>query len=87
MAHLNNTDLLALERTKMANERTFLAYFRTFMVFLSSGFAVMKLEILHEIHSLGMALVILSPLVLMIGVYRLYRVRTFLKRIETKEGE
>lgn len=85
MSHLNNTDLLALERTKMANERTFLAYFRTFTVFLSSGFAVMKLEILQEIHSLGIVLIILSPLILMIGIFRIYRVRAFLKKIETMD--
>ena len=40
---ISTTDILALERTKLANERTFLAYFRTFIVLISSGLAVLKL--------------------------------------------
>ena len=51
------TDILALDRTKLANERTFLTYFRTFIVFLSSGFAIIKLEILQEIKWMGYGLV------------------------------
>lgn len=80
MSKLNTTDQLAIERTRLANERTFLAYFRTFMVFLSSGFAVVKLEALQELKVLGMVLIAISPVVLFIGVYRLYRVRRYLRQ-------
>jgi putative membrane protein len=68
-------DRLALERTKLANERTFLAYFRTFIVFLSSGFAIVKLEILQEIKILGYFLIALAPVLLFIGVARFYYVK------------
>jgi putative membrane protein len=73
---LSPTDYLAMERTKLANERTFLAYFRTFIVFLSSGVAIIKLEILEEIQALGFALLFMSPILLLIGILRFY----FMKR-------
>jgi putative membrane protein len=68
-------DYLAIERTRLANERTFLAYFRTFIVLLSSGIAVMRLEMLKEIQALGFFLVALSPIVLAVGWFRLVYVR------------
>jgi putative membrane protein len=76
---LSRTDLLAIERTKLANERTFLAYFRTFIVFLSSGIAILKLEMLEEIRFLGFALLILSPMLLTVGVLRFFYVKKHLK--------
>ena len=60
-------DMLALYRTKLANERTFLAYFRTAVVFLSSGFAVLKLDSLHQILEVGIGLIVLGPFLLIIG--------------------
>lgn len=57
---MSRTDLLAIERTKLANERTFLAYFRTFIVFLSSGFAILKMELLQEIRAIGFLLLIIA---------------------------
>ena len=74
-------DLLALERTKLANERTFLAYFRTFIVFLSSGFAILKLEILQEIKILGFFLIGLAPVLLLIGIARFYYVKKSTKKL------
>ena len=68
--NLSLTDNLAIDRTKLANERTFLAYFRTFIVLLSSGFAIVKLDILAEIKWLGYILVIISPIIFLIGVIR-----------------
>lgn len=72
---LNRTDALAIERTRLANERTFLAYFRTFIVFLSSGFAILKMELLQEIRDLGYFLTVLSPFLLLIGVVRFFYVK------------
>lgn len=46
---LSLTNKLAIDKTNLANERIFLAYFRTFIVFLSSGFAIIKLDMLIEI--------------------------------------
>jgi putative membrane protein len=68
--HLNRTDLLAIDRTRLANERTFLAYFRTFIVFLGSGFAIVKMQVLQEVREVGYILIFVSPLLLLIGWLR-----------------
>ena len=73
-------DWLAIERTRMANERTFLAYLRSAVVFLASGVTVLKLESLEELKGLGIFLVVLGPLMLAIGIYRLVRVKRGIKK-------
>lgn len=73
-------DKLALDRTKLANERTFLAYFRTAVVFLSSGFAVLKLDSLHQIFEIGIGLMILGPLLLIMGLARFLIVKNRMKK-------
>ena len=73
-------DFLAVERTHLANERTFLAYFRTFIVLLSSGVAILKLEALTEIKDLGWVLIVIAPLFLLIGLWRLRRVNKKIKQ-------
>jgi putative membrane protein len=85
-AKLNRTDLLAIDRTRLANERTFLAYFRTFIVLLSSGVAILKLSILKEIQELGFILLGLSPLLLLIGIARFYYVKRRLKKYYYHDG-
>ena len=79
-SHLKATDTLAIERTRLANERTFLAYFRTFVVFLSSGFAILRIEILQEIREVGYFLTLLSPLLLLIGLLRFFYVRRQIRK-------
>lgn len=73
---LDVRDKLALDRTKLANERTFLAYFRTSVVFLSSGFAILKLDLLSDLFEIGITLTALGPLIAIIGIVRFLRVRT-----------
>jgi len=77
---LSLTDFLAMERTRLANERTFLAYFRTFIVFLSSGFAILKMNALREIIVIGYFLTALAPLMLAIGVGRFIYVKRKLRK-------
>lgn len=77
---LNLTDSLAIDRTKLANERTFLAYFRTFIVFLSSGIAILKMDALQEIVSVGYFLVFISPILLATGIIRFYYVKRHIKK-------
>jgi putative membrane protein len=77
---INKTDLLAIERTKLANERTFLAYFRTFIVLLSSAIAILKLDVLEEIRFLGYVLLVISPMLLAIGIFRYFYMKKHLKR-------
>jgi putative membrane protein len=73
-------DYLAIERTKLANERTFLAYFRTAVIFMASGFSIMELQALQEIYWVGIALLSLSPVVFLIGIYRMLRVKKRIRR-------
>jgi putative membrane protein len=77
---LTTTDHLALVRTKLANERTLLAYFRTFIVLLSSGVAILKLELLSEIRSIGILLLIITPILFLIGLFRFLYVKKKINR-------
>ena len=77
---MSRTDRLAMERTRLANERTFLAYFRTFIVFMSSGVAILKINALKDIETVGYFLVIVSPILLIIGISRFFYVKRQLKK-------
>lgn len=74
-ANLSITDELAIDRTRLANERTFLAYFRTFIVILSSGLAILKMDLFEQIRNLGYFFVIIAPVLLIIGVSRFFYVK------------
>ena len=84
-SNLNRGDLLAIERTKLAIERTLLAYFRSFIVFLSSGYAILKLAVLQEIHVVGYFFIIISPILLVIGIIRFNSFKRRLKRYYTMD--
>jgi putative membrane protein len=73
-------DWLAIERTKLANERTFLAYFRTFLVILGTGVTILKLEFFSDLKSYGIILIIISLILLVIGIYRLIRVKRTIRK-------
>lgn len=73
-------DWLAIERTKLANERTFLAYFRTFVVFLGTGLTVLKVEFFSDLKAFGMALLIMSPIILIVGIIRLFKVKKTIRK-------
>ncbi|MDX1472445.1 MAG: DUF202 domain-containing protein, partial [Flavobacteriaceae bacterium] len=73
-------DWLAIERTKLANERTFLSYFRTFVVFFGTGLTILKLEMFQDLRSFGMSLTLISPIILAIGIFRLFRVKKKIRR-------
>ena len=77
---LTKRDWLAIERTKLANERTFLAYFRTFIVMLGSGLTILKLELFEDIKSFGLVLAIISPIILIIGIIRLFAVKQKIRK-------
>lgn len=78
---LNLNDALAVERTNLAVERTFLAYFRTAVVFASAGFTIIKVAMLYtQIKELGFALLVVSPLILIVGVVRYIVVYRKVKR-------
>lgn len=73
-------DWLAIERTKLANERTFLAYFRTFIVFLGTGITILKLDFFSDMKSFGAILLAMSPIILLIGLLRLFSVKRTIKK-------
>lgn len=77
---LKVTDQLAIERTRLANERTLLAYFRSFIVFLSSGFAVVKLDMLQEIEWVGYALIVIAPMTFIVGLSRFLYVKRKIRK-------
>jgi len=77
---LTTSDYLAIERTNLANERTLLAYLRTFIILISSGFAIIKLDFLSEINILGIISLSISPLVLLLGVFRFYSMKYRIKK-------
>ncbi len=74
-------DLLTVEMTYLSNERSLLSYMRTFMVFLSSGIAILKIEILDPFLSLGYILIVLSGFILIIGIYRFFKVKKKVHKI------
>lgn len=77
---LTTRDLLAIERTKLSNERTFLAYFRTFIVFLGFGISILKFEILNELKIFGILLTIMSSIILIIGIARLFKTKSVIRK-------
>ncbi len=79
---LTIADKLAIERTNMANERTILAYFRTFIILLSSGIAIIKIDFLKEVNSLGIILLAIAPIFLIIGVFRYLVVRKRINHVQ-----
>ncbi|TRX59360.1 DUF202 domain-containing protein [Fulvivirga sp. M361] len=77
---ISKTDLLAIERTRLANERTSLAYFRSFIVFLSSGFVILKIEVLSNLQVLGISFIVIAFIFLIVGIARFLYVKKKIKK-------
>ena len=77
---LNLSDRLAIERTHLANERTFLAFFRSAVFFLGTGISILHINFFEDIPYLGWGFILLSPLMFLFGLFRLVRVRKFIKK-------
>lgn len=73
-------NLLSLERTYLSIERTLLAYIRTFVGLLAAGAALVKLFDVAWARSSGIALLIISPVVLLFGFWRFVHIHAKLKR-------
>lgn len=76
---LSPTDVLALERTKLANERTALAYLRTFIGMAASGAALLKLFDVPWAHTAATFLLLGAPILLVLGLCRSIRMNHHLK--------
>ncbi len=72
---LTLSEKLTIEMTYLSNERSFLAYVRTVMVFLSSGVAIMEIKTLYEYRIIAYILLSISPIILIIGIYRFFSVK------------
>ena len=78
-------DMLAFDRTELANERTFLAYVRTFVGMMASGAALLKLFDVAWAHTTAIVLLILGPAIFLLGFVRFIRVKNRLKRYTPDE--
>ncbi len=67
-AHTN--EILALERTKLANERTLLSYIRSSLYLLLGGIAILQLDDFNNIHWLGYVALVVCIVFLAIGIFR-----------------
>ncbi len=71
---LKLVDILALDRTRLANERTLLAYARSAFALLVAGISLMKVFPQDvNIAILGSVFIGLSPFLLGFGIFRSYR--------------
>jgi putative membrane protein len=77
-------DFLALERTKLANERTLFAYIRTSLYLILAGIAFLQLKDFDNIKWLGFISLILSVVLLIIGIWKYYRLNQQLKEFYRK---
>jgi putative membrane protein len=73
--NLTLNEALTVEMTNLANERSLLAYMRTFVVFLSSGIAILKIELFKDLIILAYVLLSVSPILLFIGIIRFFQVK------------
>ena len=69
-SELKLSDLLAIERTRLANTRTFLAYFRSSVFFLATGLSIIHINFFEDVPYLGWGFVALSPILFILGYYR-----------------
>lgn len=67
---VNTNEILALERTKLANERTLLSYIRSSLYLLLGGIGLLQLEELGKIHWLGYVALFVCIVFLSIGIVR-----------------
>ena len=80
MALSDMRDTLALERTRLANERTLPAYVRTALSLLAGGAVLMQFFSTRPSYlAVAWLLIACGGGVLLIGLFRFFRVRAHLK--------
>lgn len=73
---VNTNEILALERTKLANERTLLSYIRSSLYLLVGGIALLQLKEFDNLHWIGYFALVICVVFLTVGIFRyvlLYR--------------
>lgn len=66
----NTNEILALERTKLANERTLLSYIRSSLYLLLGGIGILQLKDFERIQWLGYVALVVCVIFLAIGIFR-----------------
>lgn len=72
-------DVLALERTRLANERTLLSYARTSLYLIVGGVALIKVERFDNTKAIGVVVIIGSAFLFAFGIYRYVKLRKKIK--------
>ena len=67
------TDVLAIERTKLANQRTLMAYVRTSFYFLGLGLTIIGIESFEKLQFVALPLFIISPFIILLGLWSFFR--------------
>ncbi|EPR67334.1 hypothetical protein ADICYQ_3607 [Cyclobacterium qasimii M12-11B] len=80
-------DFLARQRTKLANDRTLLAYIRTSLYFIVSGTALMKVNDLENVKSLGYFSFMISVILLIIGFINFLNLKENYLKGDTRKCE
>lgn len=78
-------DVLALERTRLANERTLLSYARTSLYLIVGGIALIKVEQFDNTKAIGIIVIVASILLVLFGVYRYISLRRKIKEQLNKQ--
>ncbi|MCB0453395.1 MAG: DUF202 domain-containing protein [Aequorivita sp.] len=66
----NTNEILALERTKLANERTLLSYIRSSLYLLLGGIGILQLKDFESIKWLGYVALAVCVVFLAVGIFR-----------------
>ena len=66
----NTNEILALERTKLANERTLLSYIRSSLYLLLGGIGISQLKDFERIKWLGYVALVVCVIFLALGIFR-----------------
>lgn len=73
-------DVLAIDRTRLANERTLLAWIRTSVMLLVSGISLLKLfEGVWVLEALGAFLIPVAIISAAVGLQRYFKVRSLIE--------
>src|SRR5690554_7968935 len=91
---VNTNEILALERTKLANERTLLSYIRSSLYLLLGGIGLLQIDDFATIHWLGYTALIVCVIFLAVGIVRyivlnrrLYKWNRILRSEERRVGK
>lgn len=81
LARQDSREVLAYERTKLANERTLLAWLRSSIAFGVGGLAILKVEGVEQLYAIGLLLAGIGLAGILIGVGRFLRVHRRINRL------